>query len=218
MDSGKIILFNLSDGALGVQSSQLLGQIIISKIQLATMSRQDTDDRPPFYLYLDEFQTFTGTSETAYSVILSRSRKYNMGLILAHQQTGQIPDKLLRDILGNVTTFIAFNVSNDDATRLSREYTYSIGQSVDHVLPEEFLRLQTGEAIGKIGRIVFPLRTILMPQKPNMARVEYIINRSQQNYRNGEMPNTDAKRPRPPIQLPPPKRDEEQENPDEVFK
>jgi len=64
MDEGKILLFNLSDGDLGEQASQLLGQIIISKLQLATMSRQDTikANRHPFYLYLDEFQTFTGVS------------------------------------------------------------------------------------------------------------------------------------------------------------
>jgi hypothetical protein len=92
MDEGKIVLFNLSDGILGEQSSQLLGQIIVSKMQLAAMSRVDTPaaHRRPFYLYLDEFQTFTGVAETSYEKLLSRARKYNLGLVIAHQQTGQI--------------------------------------------------------------------------------------------------------------------------------
>lgn len=64
IDTGKILLFNLSDGILGEANSQLLGQLIVSKFQTAVMSRADTakDMRQPFYLYVDEFQTFTGTA------------------------------------------------------------------------------------------------------------------------------------------------------------
>ena len=167
MDEAKIILFNLSDGILGEQASQLLGQIIISKIQLAAMSRADTPkaQRHPFYLYLDEFQTFTGVTETSYSRILSRARKYGLGLILAHQQTGQISEKLLKEIFGNVTTFISFSVSSDDARKLSKEYAFEVGQDVDFVPPGEFIRLQTGRALGKIGKTVFPLETYLLPTR-----------------------------------------------------
>jgi hypothetical protein len=77
MDEGKILFFNLSDGILGEQASQLLGQIIVSQFQLAAMSRADIPKakRRDFYLYLDEFQTFTGVAETSYSAMLSRARK-----------------------------------------------------------------------------------------------------------------------------------------------
>jgi hypothetical protein len=187
MDDGKIILFNLSDGILGEQASQLLGQIIISKLQLAAMSRADTPkaQRHPFYLYLDEFQTFTGVSEASYSAILSRARKYKLSLCLAHQQTGQISLKLLKDIFGNVLTLVSFNVSHDDAEKLSAEFTYQEGIEVKHIPSSRFLRLQTGEAICKIGKTVFPMQTFYLPSPPRPARVEYIINRSRQNYSNG---------------------------------
>ena len=86
-----------------------MGQLIVSKIQLAAMSRMDVPKaaRRPFYLYMDEFQTFTGVNETSYEKMLSRARKYELCLILAHQQTGQIPKLLMREILGNVSTLIA---------------------------------------------------------------------------------------------------------------
>jgi len=98
MDNGKILLFNLSDGLLGEQVSQLLGQLIVSKIQMAVMSRFDTPakSRRPFYLYLDEFQTFTGVNQHSYEKLLSRARKYKLGLVLAHQQTGQLSTELFK--------------------------------------------------------------------------------------------------------------------------
>jgi len=187
MDEGKILLFNLSDGILGQPASQLLGQIIISKLQLATMSRADTlkAKRHPFYLYLDEFQTFTGVSETSYSAILSRARKYKLSLCLAHQQTGQISQNLFKDILGNVHTLISFSIANDDARKISQEYTYEEMGRVRHLDSGEFVRLQTGNALVKIGRTIFPLKTVLLPTQPRPGKVQFIIERSQRNYGGG---------------------------------
>jgi len=108
-----------------------------------------------------------------------------LGLILAHQQTGQISQKLLKEILGNVTTFITFNVSYEDATKLSSEYAYEYGQQMEFVEPKEFLRLRQGEALCKIDRTVFPIETYLMPQQPDHRRAQAIIERSRQNYGRG---------------------------------
>jgi hypothetical protein len=146
MDEGKILLFNLSDGILGEQTSQLLGQLVVSKIQMATMSRMDTPaaKRRPFYLYLDEFQTFTGVAETSYEKMLSRSRKYKLGLILAHQQTGQLTKNILAEIFGNVTTFIAFSVSYADAMRLSQQYIVTMGGQKRPLPTEEFVNQKVG--------------------------------------------------------------------------
>jgi hypothetical protein len=203
MDEGKIILFNLSDGLLGEEASQILGQFIVSKMQLAVMSRVDTPKakRHPFYLYLDEFQTFTGINEMSYAKMLSRARKYNMGLCLAHQQTGQIPQNLLRDIFGNVGTFLAFSVSSEDALKLSHEYAYEAGATVDHIPPSEFIRLKTGWAMGKIQKTVFLLETYLLPSDYNPDRRDWIINRSRQNYRQGGKWKVETQPPDP-LQLP----------------
>jgi hypothetical protein len=184
MDDGKILLFNLADGLIGEQTAELLGQLIVSKIQLAAMSRMDIPKaaRRPFYLYMDEFQTFTGVNETSYEKMLSRARKYELCLILAHQQTGQIPKLLMREILGNVSTLIAFNISHVDATQLTQEYPVDMGREIAYVPVEEFVSLKVGEAWGKIGKSVFPLKTALAPQQPDFTRTKTVIERSRQNY------------------------------------
>jgi DNA helicase HerA-like ATPase len=114
MDGRKIMLFNLSDGVLGEGNSQLLGQLIVSRFQQALMTRATVpeESRVPFFLYLDEFQFFTNTSTDAFAQLFARARRYKMGLTLAHQTTSQIPDDLLKTILGNAGTIVAFNVSS----------------------------------------------------------------------------------------------------------
>ena len=184
MDEGKILLFSLPDGILGEQTAQLLGQLIVSRLQLATFSRMDVEkvDRRPFYLYLDEFQTYIGVAETSYSKLLSRGRKYAFGLILAHQNTSQITKEILDNILGNVTTMIAFSVAYGDATRLGQQFIVKAGREMRPLSQEELVSQKVGESIGKIGQTVFKLHTPLAPQQPNRKRAEYIIKRSAQNY------------------------------------
>ena len=192
MDDGKILLFNLSDGLIGEQTAELLGQLIVSKIQLAAMSRMDIPKaaRRPFYLYMDEFQTFTGVNETSYEKMLSRARKYELCLIISHQQTGQIPKLLMREILGNVSTIIAFNISHVDATQLTQEYPVDMGREITYVPVEEFVSLKVGEAWGKIGKSVFPLKTALAPQQADFTRTKTVIERSRENYGIKSLPAT----------------------------
>ncbi len=125
MDEKKILLLNLSKGRIGEDSSALLGAMIITKLQLAAMSRVDVpeEERPDFYLYVDEFQNFATES---FASILSEARKYRLNLIVAHQYIGQlVQDKntIVRDaIFGNVGTMITFRVGADDAEFLEKEF------------------------------------------------------------------------------------------------
>lgn len=184
MDEGRILLFNLSDGVLGEQNSQILGQLVISKFQLAVMSRasQAKHARAPFYLYIDEFQTFTGVSAASYEKMLSRARKYNLRLVLAHQQTGQISTGLLREILGNVSTSICFAVSREDAARFAKEFVTEYDGEVIHIAEEDILRLRVGQAYCKIGQHCFLMHTFLADQRPDRARAQFIIERARRNY------------------------------------
>lgn len=184
MDEGKIVLFNLSDGILGEANSQLLGQLIVSKFQMAVMSRADTvkDMRQPFCLYIDEFQTFTNTATASYEKILSRARKYRLSLVLAHQQTHQIPTELIREIFGNVSTMVSFQVSRDDASRMSKEFITEYNGEVINVPLQEILSLKVGEAYCKIGQHSFFMRTYLADQAPDYERARYITARSRKNY------------------------------------
>lgn len=189
MDTGKILLFNLSDGVLGEQNSQMLGQLIVSKFQLAVMARARNlkQDRKPFYLYLDEFQSFVDTASTSYEKILSRARKYKVGITLAHQQTGQIPSELLRDILGNVSTTVLFHVSQADAAKLAKELIRTENGELVHVEPEQILSLKVGQAFCKVGQQSFPMQTYLADQNPNQNRARLVAERAMEN--RGIQPN-----------------------------
>ncbi len=129
MDERKILLINLSKGKLGALNTQLLGLVVVAKIQQAAMSRVDTpeDDRADFYLYVDEFQNFATDS---FCSILSEARKYHLNLIMAHQYINQLvvskfgnSSSQIRDaVFGNVGTLQSFKVGAEDAEYLAKEY------------------------------------------------------------------------------------------------
>ncbi len=121
MDSGKILLVNLSKGKIGEDSASLLGAMLITKVGLTALSRQDIPEekRRDFYLYTDEFQTFATSS---FVEILSESRKYRLNLILANQYLSQIDEKVRDAIFGNVGTIISFKVGLEDAKFLAQEF------------------------------------------------------------------------------------------------
>ncbi len=122
MDEGKILIMNLSKGRIGEDNSALLGSMMITKIQLAAMSRVDLPekDRKDFYLYVDEFQNFATDS---FANILSEARKYRLNLIMAHQYIEQLGEKVKPAVFGNVGTLIVFRVGAVDAEELVKEFT-----------------------------------------------------------------------------------------------
>ena len=121
MDQGKILIMNLSKGRIGEDSSALLGAMMITKIQLAAMSRVNIpeDERRDFYLYIDEFQNFTTES---FANILSEARKYRLNLIMAHQYIEQLGDTVKAAVFGNIGTLIVFRVGAADAEELVKEF------------------------------------------------------------------------------------------------
>lgn len=124
IDSKSILLIKLDKGKLK-DSADLLGSLLMSKIQMAAFSRGDLPQRKrtPFYLYIDEFQNFATES---FSLILSEARKYGLSLIMAHQTLAQIPDELRSLILGNAALQVVFRINRQDASLLAKEsFTYS---------------------------------------------------------------------------------------------
>jgi hypothetical protein len=121
MESQKILLFNLPD-TLGEDNRAILGQLIVARFQQAALLRREEDlTQPPFYLYLDEFQTFANAGVASYEVLLSRARKRRVPLILTHQFGDQLDDSVLHAILGTVSTTAVFSVQYTDARRLGHE-------------------------------------------------------------------------------------------------
>lgn len=127
MDEGKVLLVNLSKGELGEDSSTLLGSLLMTTFSLAAFSRAETEEgsRRPFFLYVDEFQSFTTLSVAN---MISELRKYGVGLILANQNLSQLEREVRSAVLGNVGTIITFRLGPEDASFLSKEFSPVFGE------------------------------------------------------------------------------------------
>jgi len=121
MDKGKILIVNLAKGKIGEDNCSLLGALVVTKIQLAALSRADLpeENRKPFYLYVDEIHNFLTLS---FADILSEARKYGLNLVLAHQYIEQLDERIRAAIFGNVGTIISFRIGAEDAKYLAQEF------------------------------------------------------------------------------------------------
>jgi len=121
MDEKKILLVNLSKGRLGDINANLIGLVLVGKIQMAALSRVDMFGKPmnDFYLYIDEFQNVTTDS---ISSILSEARKYRLSLNIAHQYISQLEEKIKNAVFGNVGSMAVFRVGTEDATFLEQKF------------------------------------------------------------------------------------------------
>ena len=130
MQEWKILMVNLSKGNLWDLNSELLGLILVSKIQIAAMRRQSIPkkDRTDFYMYIDEFQNYITPSIES---ILSEARKYRLGLVLAHQYLWQLEksDALTKSnlnlksaIFGNVWSIMSYKIWPEDSEFLAKYY------------------------------------------------------------------------------------------------
>ncbi len=189
MNTGKILLVNVSKGRIGEDNSAILGAMIITKIQLAAMERVriPEDERKDFYLYVDEFQNFATDS---FVNILSEARKYRLDLIIAHQYVGQLitdASTAVRDaVFGNVGTMLSFRVGAADAEFLEQEFT-------PEFLQDDLIRLANRDVYMKlmidgITSRPFSARTITLPptSKDDKKREEIIqISRSKYAHKVG---------------------------------
>ncbi|MFH1426792.1 MAG: type IV secretion system DNA-binding domain-containing protein [Candidatus Kerfeldbacteria bacterium] len=180
MDSGKILLMNLSKGRIGEENAALLGAMMITKIQLAAMSRVDIPEkeRRDFFLYVDEFQNF---STEAFANILSEARKYRLDLIMAHQYVEQLSDEVKAAVFGNVGTMITFRVGAVDAEELEKEYLPLFTQEDLVALPsyQIYLRLM----IDGVASEPFSATT-LPPLSGETGNKETVIQVSRERYAN----------------------------------
>ncbi|MDO8513193.1 MAG: type IV secretion system DNA-binding domain-containing protein [bacterium] len=120
MDSGKILLINLAKGKIGEINSNLLGMVMVSKIQIAAFSRADIPEetRKDFFLYVDEFQNFTTDT---FATILSEARKYHLSLNITNQYIAQLTEKIRDAVIGNAGTIVIYRIGAADAEFLQKE-------------------------------------------------------------------------------------------------
>ncbi len=185
MDDGKILILNLSKGKIGEDNAKLLGGLLVTKLQLAAMSRVDIpeEERKDFFLYIDEFQNFASKS---FVTILSEARKYRLGLILAHQYISQLEEdekvghSMRNAVFGNVGTIVSFRVGAEDAEALEKEFTPDI-------YPEDFINLPKYNVYVKlmidgVSGKPFSAETLPPPEVPEETNKEKIIRVSKERY------------------------------------
>lgn len=116
LDRGQIFLANL--GGVADVEAETLGALLISKIQMAAMSRTlvPSQQRTPFYLYVDEVQNFITTS---LSRVFSEAGKYGLSLVVANQYLKQLEGDTLEALMGNVGSTVIFRVGPEDARALA---------------------------------------------------------------------------------------------------
>ena len=119
LDNKQIFIANLDKGQLGRNKSQLLGALLVAKFYLAAITRLKHAELPPFFLYIDEFQSF---STSTFEHILSEARGYGLGLTVAHQYLDQLSPQVLAALKGNVGNSVSFAVGDEDADRLIRSF------------------------------------------------------------------------------------------------
>lgn len=181
MDEGKIILVNLSKGRIGEDNANMIGSLLVTKIQIDAMSRADIPAhmRRDFYLYIDEFQNFASES---FVTVLSEARKYKLSLIVANQYTSQLLPEIKDAIFGNVGTTISFTVGKDDADIIAAQFKEMV--SVNDLISLPKYTTYTRLMIDGISSDPFSMKTIA----PNLAGdgslelIDKIRKQSRQRY------------------------------------
>ncbi len=180
MDSGKILLCNVSKGKIGEDNSEVFGSLIMTKIQLAALKRArvKSEARRDFYLYVDEFQNFATPS---FAQILSEARKYKLNAILAHQTTSQLKDQSLVNVtLANTGTIVCFRTANPEDERLI------LPQFIPYIQPGEIDNLPSFHFYIKINAIhpeePFSGETILVKIPEERGQSERIVKASREHF------------------------------------
>ncbi len=179
MDKGQILIMNLSKGKIGEDVSHLLGALLITKLQLAAMSRVDLpeSERNDFYLYVDEFQNF---ATQAFAGILSEARKYHLNLILAHQYIAQMEESVRDAVFGNIGTLIVFRVGAVDAEFLEKELSPEF--SIDDIVNLGFANIYVKLMIDGVASRPFSATTLPPFPLPEVTHKEKIIKVSRERY------------------------------------
>ncbi len=163
MDDGKILLVNLAKGKIGEENSNFLGLILVPRILIAAMSRQEIpeNERRDFYLYVDEFQNFATPD---FAQILSEARKYRLNLIVANQFIGQMEEEVKNAVFGNVGTVVSFRVGVTDANYLQHEFQPTFNEA-------DLINIDKFNAYIKTSVRNEPVKPFSMDLTKDMAKV-----------------------------------------------
>lgn len=173
MQKRKIVLCSIPKPKIGMETSAILGALLVSQFQLAAMRRGSLParERVPFYLYIDEFQNF---QTSAFNEIMTESRKYQLCLTLANQKLADLEDKT-RGAVQGAETFIYFRPFDEDANRVAKNLT--------KFTADDLLNLDEHHAVVRQGKASNVSKIeIEPPPKAPRGYVEEIIDHTRTTY------------------------------------
>jgi hypothetical protein len=150
IDERKILLCDLSKGAIGPDNARLLGSLIALQHKVAALSRYDVpeDERVPHMLYVEEAQNFIGDFESFFA----ETRKFFVPLTIATQGTEALQPEDVAAVFTNCGTIISFRVSGADALRLASEFALGIPAADLQNLPDYTFRVRTLQSLSRNER------------------------------------------------------------------
>ena len=178
LNSGKILLANLSTGMLTEKIANVLGSFLVTKVVNAAFRRATLppEQRRPFHLYVDEFQNFVNMS-VGFERVLSEARKYQLCLAgLANQYVGQLSPSVRQAIFGNIGVMVVFRLGVEDANIAAKEM--GVFEAT------EIMNLELGEAIARAGgsKTAYNMKTYPEPSPADIDSSQAIRRRMHQLY------------------------------------
>jgi len=124
VDSGGILLADLSVGRWGDTTAALVGSFLVARIWQAVLARAAVDEerRRDFFLFIDEFQHFLGMAGP-FADVLAEARSLRLSLTIANQHLGQLTRDLRDAVVSNARSRVVFQCGQEDAAYLAREFS-----------------------------------------------------------------------------------------------
>jgi hypothetical protein len=118
MNRGSLILIHTAKDLLKQEGCEILGRFFIALIAQAAQERAAIPEqsRTPTFVYIDEAADYFDEN---IEILLEQARKFNVGMILAHQHLGQFESRQLRaSVAANTAIKLAGGLSEEDARAL----------------------------------------------------------------------------------------------------
>jgi hypothetical protein len=174
----KLLLVNLAKGALGFETSALLGSLLVSSLWQAALSRVQVppEQRRPVFAFVDECQDLVRLP-IALPDMLSQARGLGLGLCLANQYFSQLPQAMQAAVLGTARTTVAFAVDYDDARLLEKRYAPLTAEDLGGLA-----RYEAAVRCCVDGQTLSPCTVTTLPPEPARSDAAVMAARSRERY------------------------------------
>jgi hypothetical protein len=183
LQNGSVVLINTSKALLKTDASALFGRYMIARVISAAFERIAVagDKRNPAFLIVDEAaEYFDENLET----LLSQARKFNVGVLFAHQHLDQLTPALRAAVAANTSIKLAGGVSDKDARALASDMRTTpdfITGMAKHSRSTEFACYVRNYTVNAV-RLEIPFGTLEQAPKMTPTEQAQLVARNRERY------------------------------------